>query len=113
MSAYCSKADVLSVSNRCPLSAKSRPRSSADVRSIQTSPVADAALWDEVKNNLAIDGFSLSGGQQQRLCIARAIVAIQPEVLLLDEPCSAIDPISSTKIEEIIEELKVDHTSSS
>jgi phosphate transport system ATP-binding protein len=72
-----------------------------------------AALWDEVKDNLAIDGFSLSGGQQQRLCIARAIVAIQREVLLLDEPCSAIDPISSTKIEEIIEELKVDHTSSS
>jgi phosphate transport system ATP-binding protein len=68
-----------------------------------------AALWDEVKDNLSADGFSLSGGQQQRLCIAR-IVAAQPEVLLLDEPCSAIDPISSAKIEDTINELKTDHT---
>ena len=73
------------------------------------SALRRAALWDEVKNNLAADGLSSSGGQQQRLCIARAI-AIQPEVLLLDEPCSAIDPISSAKIEETIEELKQDHT---
>lgn len=62
-----------------------------------------------MKNHLSESGFSLSGGQQQRLCIARAI-AIQPEVLLLDEPCSSIDPISSTKIEKKIEELKTDHT---
>jgi phosphate transport system ATP-binding protein len=73
------------------------------------SALRRAALWDEVKDNLTQNGFNLSGGQQQRLCIARAI-AVQPEVLLLDEPCSAIDPISSAKIEETIEELKEDHT---
>lgn len=68
-----------------------------------------AALWDEVKDHLAADGFALSGGQQQRLCIARAI-ATRPDVLLLDEPCSAIDPISSAKIEQTIDELKREHT---
>ena len=68
-----------------------------------------AALWDEVKDNLHNSGLSLSGGQQQRLSIARTI-ALQPEVLLLDEPCSAIDPVSSAKIEETIHELKRDHT---
>jgi phosphate transport system ATP-binding protein len=73
------------------------------------SALRRAALWDEVKDHLSQSGFNLSGGQQQRLCIARAI-AIRPEVLLLDEPCSAIDPISSMKIEETIEELKEDHT---
>jgi phosphate transport system ATP-binding protein len=73
------------------------------------SALRRAALWDEVKDHLSQNGFNLSGGQQQRLCIARAI-AIQPEVLLLDEPCSAIDPISSMKIEETIDELKQDHT---
>jgi phosphate transport system ATP-binding protein len=67
------------------------------------------ALWDEVKDELSKDGFDLSGGQQQRLSIARAI-AVEPEVLLLDEPCSAIDPISSAKIEQTIDELKKDHT---
>ena len=64
-----------------------------------------AALWDEVKGKLRQSGDSLSGGQQQRLCIARGI-AIKPEVLLLDEPCSALDPISTAKIEELIHELK-------
>jgi phosphate transport system ATP-binding protein len=64
-----------------------------------------AALWDEVKDKLNASGMSLSGGQQQRLCIARG-VAIKPEVLLLDEPCSALDPISTGKIEELIAELK-------
>jgi len=68
-----------------------------------------AALWDEVKDKLAQSGQSLSGGQQQRLCIARCI-AIQPEVLLLDEPCSALDPISTAKVEELIAELKSDYT---
>jgi phosphate transport system ATP-binding protein len=68
-----------------------------------------AALWAEVKDKLAQSGSGLSGGQQQRLCIARGI-AIKPEVLLLDEPCSALDPISTAKVEELIIELKQDYT---
>jgi len=64
-----------------------------------------AALWDEVKDQLQTSGLGLSGGQQQRLCIART-VAIHPEVILLDEPCSALDPLSTAKIEELIDELK-------
>jgi phosphate transport system ATP-binding protein len=68
-----------------------------------------AALWNEVKDKLNQSGSGLSGGQQQRLCIARGI-AIKPEVLLLDEPCSALDPISTGKIEELIHELKDDYT---
>ena len=68
-----------------------------------------AALWDEVKDKLGQSGAGLSGGQQQRLCIARGI-AIKPEVLLLDEPCSALDPISTGKIEQLIHELKTDYT---
>ena len=68
-----------------------------------------AALWNEVKDKLKQSGSSLSGGQQQRLCIARG-VAIKPEVLLLDEPCSALDPISTGKVEELITELKSDYT---
>jgi phosphate transport system ATP-binding protein len=67
------------------------------------------ALWDEVKDKLNANGLSLSGGQQQRLCIART-VAVQPEVILLDEPCSALDPISTAKIEELIDELTDDYT---
>jgi len=65
----------------------------------------DAALWDEVKDMLTQPGTALSGGQQQRLCIARAL-AIEPEVILMDEPCSALDPIATSKIEELIDELK-------
>ena len=68
-----------------------------------------AALWEEVKDKLAANGLSLSGGQQQRLCIART-VAVKPEVILFDEPCSALDPISTAKIEELIDELKDDYT---
>ena len=68
-----------------------------------------AALWDEVKGILGRSGMSLSGGQQQRLCIARG-VAVKPSVLLLDEPCSALDPISTSKVEELIDELKTDYT---
>ncbi|MCP1438918.1 phosphate transport system ATP-binding protein [Erwinia persicina] len=68
-----------------------------------------AALWTETKDKLQQSGYSLSGGQQQRLCIARGI-AIRPEVLLLDEPCSALDPISTGRIEELITELKQDYT---
>ena len=68
-----------------------------------------AALWNEVKDKLHQAGTSLSGGQQQRLCIARGI-AVKPEVLLLDEPCSALDPISTARIEELIHELKSDYT---
>jgi phosphate transport system ATP-binding protein len=68
-----------------------------------------AALWEEVKDKLSASGMSLSGGQQQRLCIARS-VATKPEVILLDEPCSALDPISTAKIEELISELSLDYT---
>ncbi len=73
------------------------------------SALRKAALWDEVKDKLKANGLSLSGGQQQRLCIARAI-AVKPEVLLLDEPASALDPISTAKIEELIGELQRDYT---
>jgi phosphate transport system ATP-binding protein len=83
------------------------PKSELDGR-VETS-LRRAALWDEVKAKLNANGLSLSGGQQQRLCIARTI-AIKPEVILFDEPCSALDPISTAKIEELIDELKEDYT---
>jgi phosphate transport system ATP-binding protein len=73
------------------------------------SALRRAALWEEVKDKLHTSGQGLSGGQQQRLCIART-VAVRPEVILFDEPCSALDPISTAKIEELIDELKVDYT---
>jgi phosphate transport system ATP-binding protein len=83
------------------------PRSELDGRI--ESALQRAALWGEVKDKLGANGLSLSGGQQQRLCIARTIAA-KPEVVLLDEPCSALDPISTSKIEELIDELKAEYT---
>ena len=83
------------------------PKSELDGR--VESALRRAALWDEVKNKLASNGLSLSGGQQQRLCIART-VAVRPEVILFDEPCSALDPISTAKIEALMDELKMDYT---
>ena len=68
-----------------------------------------AALWDEVKDRLDASGLSLSGGQQQRLCIARTI-AIEPDIILMDEPCSALDPIATQRIEELIQEIKPQYT---
>jgi phosphate transport system ATP-binding protein len=73
------------------------------------SSLKGAALWDEVKNRLQESALGLSGGQQQRLCIARAL-AVKPEVILMDEPCSALDPIATAKVEELIDELKEDFT---
>jgi phosphate transport system ATP-binding protein len=83
------------------------PKPELDGR-VETS-LRRAALWDEVKDKLNANGQSLSGGQQQRLCIART-VAVRPEVILFDEPCSALDPISTAKIEELIDELTDDYT---
>jgi phosphate transport system ATP-binding protein len=76
-----------------------------DLERIVTESLQRASLWDEVKDRLAQPGTGLSGGQQQRLCIARAI-AVNPEVILMDEPCSALDPIATARIEELISELK-------
>ncbi len=86
-----------------------RKISRSDADALVEKSLMSANLWNEVKDRLALPGSSLSGGQQQRLCIARAI-AVQPEVVLMDEPCSALDPISTLAIEDLIEELKLDYT---
>lgn len=83
--------------------------SRGDTEDLVESSLRGSNLWDEVKDRLDKPGSSLSGGQQQRLCIARAI-AIKPDVLLMDEPCSALDPISTLAIEDLIQELKVNYT---
>jgi phosphate transport system ATP-binding protein len=80
-----------------------------DVRDRVEASLRGAGLWDEVKDRLGEPGIGLSGGQQQRLCIARTI-AVAPEVILMDEPCSALDPVATLKIEELIEELKREYT---
>ena len=80
-----------------------------DLDQIVENSLKKAALWNEVKDRLQEPGTSLSGGQQQRLCIARAI-SVNPEVILMDEPCSALDPIATAKIEELIDELKTTFT---
>jgi phosphate transport system ATP-binding protein len=77
----------------------------SDLDSVVEKSLRRAGLWDEVKDRLTESGTALSGGQQQRLCIARAI-AVDPEVILMDEPCSALDPIATARIEELIDELR-------
>jgi phosphate transport system ATP-binding protein len=80
-----------------------------DMDELVERSLKQAALWDEVKDKLKQSGLALSGGQQQRLCIARAI-ALQPDIVLMDEPCSALDPISTLKVEELIHQLKENYT---
>ncbi|MDK2855870.1 MAG: phosphate transport system ATP-binding protein [Bacillota bacterium] len=84
-------------------------RNRARLDEIVERSLTQAALWDEVKDRLRSSALGLSGGQQQRLCLAR-VLAVDPEVILMDEPCSALDPISTTKIEELIDELKNKYT---
>jgi len=84
-------------------------RNKADLDRIVESSLQKAAIWNEVKDRLQEPGTGLSGGQQQRLCIARAI-AVAPEVILMDEPCSALDPIATAKVEELIDELRQNYT---
>ncbi len=81
----------------------------AELDEIVEKSLRGAALWDEVKDRLKASGLSLSGGQQQRLCIARA-VAVEPEVILMDEPCSALDPIATARIEDLMQEIKAEYT---
>jgi len=85
------------------------PNHRASLSEVVEKSLRAAGLWDEVKDNLGKSGLALSGGQQQRLCIAR-VLAVEPEVILMDEPCSALDPLSTLKIEELMQELKKSYT---
>ncbi len=85
------------------------PVEKSDLDDVVEGALRGAALWDEVKDRLDESAFGLSGGQQQRLCIARTI-AVKPEIVLMDEPCSALDPVATAKVEELILELKKDYT---
>src|SRR5690606_12434452 len=84
-------------------------RTKSEMEAIVEASLRRASLWEEVKDRLHEPGTGLSGGQQQRLCIARAI-AVSPEVILMDEPCSALDPIATARIEELIDELRKNYT---
>jgi phosphate transport system ATP-binding protein len=84
-------------------------RDKAKLEEIVEGSLRGAVLWDEVKDDLEKSGLALSGGQQQRLCIARAL-AVEPEVILMDEPCSALDPVATLRIEDLIQELKQNYT---
>ena len=84
-------------------------KTKSDLRNLVESSLRRAGLWEEVKDRLDQPGTSLSGGQHQRLCIARAI-AVNPEVILMDEPCSALDPIATARIEELMDELRENYT---
>ncbi len=86
-----------------------KKRSRAEIAEVVEKSLRMAALWDELKDHLDRPGSSLSGGQQQRLCIARAL-AVEPEILLMDEPCSALDPVSTAKIEDLIADLSDRYT---
>ena len=109
-SGWCSRSRTPFPSRSMTMSATARAstasrRRKADLDVIVERALVRAGLWDEVKDRLLESGTALSGGQQQRLCIARAI-AVDPEVILMDEPCSALDPIATAKIEELIHELR-------
>ncbi len=84
-------------------------KNKGDLDTIVEQSLRDAALWDEVRDRINDSALGLSGGQQQRLCIARTL-AVEPEVILMDEPCSALDPIATAKIEKLIDTLKQDYT---
>jgi phosphate transport system ATP-binding protein len=91
------------------LKLNSRKMKKSDMDGVVEKALRGANLWEEVKDRLSKPGMGLSGGQQQRLCIARAI-AVEPDVILLDEPCSALDPIATAKVEELMQDLKSRYT---
>jgi phosphate transport system ATP-binding protein len=100
---------TMSISDNVAAGLRLTGRRGSDLKERVERSLRGAGLWEEVKDRLNAPGIGLSGGQQQRLCIARAI-AVEPEVILMDEPCSALDPVATLKIEELIEELKRDYT---